>query len=302
MKAAYTRRRNSSIPSYNENAVLQLIIACGVGFVAYHLTRVVLLIADANPSTFTALFTQNLALPELQHFAPKFWTVFTYGWIHNGFWELFSNMIWLYSFGSVVQMLVGYKQVIPLFFYCLIAGGLFFELSQVMPLESFHAGLLMFGAQAGVIGMAVAALTIQPDYRVYLGDRFSIPLIVIASIFFVLAVMNTNLQAPGLFLLAGGALMGFIYVKLLKAGYRPGIWIYDMFNRLDSMATPDEHAQRNKGKKRSQVLSKMYEPKQGITQKRIDDILDKINQKGYSSLTNEEKEILLKASKEDNNS
>lgn len=299
MKAAYTRHRNSSIPSYNENAVLQLIIACGVGFIAYHLTRVILLIADANPNTFPTLFTQNLALPELQHFASKFWTVFTYGWVHNGFWELFSNMIWLYSFGSVVQMLVGYKQVIPLFFYSLIAGGIFFEVSQLVPLESFHIGLLMFGAQAGVIGMAVAALTIQSDYRVYLGDRFSIPLVVIAAIFFVLAVMNTNLQPAPLCLLAGGALMGFIYVKLLKAGYRPGIWIYDMFDRLNNMATPDEHIQRNKGKRRSQVLSKMYEPKQGISQKRIDDILDKINQKGYNSLTSEEKEVLLKASKDE---
>ena len=32
-----------------------------------------------------------------------------------------------------------------------------------------------------------------------------------------------------------------------------------------------------------------------ITQKRIDDILDKINQKGYRSLSEEEKEILKRA-------
>jgi hypothetical protein len=36
-----------------------------------------------------------------------------------------------------------------------------------------------------------------------------------------------------------------------------------------------------------------------ITQQRIDEILDKISQKGYSSLTEEEKEMLKRASAED---
>jgi hypothetical protein len=36
-----------------------------------------------------------------------------------------------------------------------------------------------------------------------------------------------------------------------------------------------------------------------VTQQRIDDILDKINQKGYNSLTQEEKDILSRASKDD---
>jgi hypothetical protein len=36
-----------------------------------------------------------------------------------------------------------------------------------------------------------------------------------------------------------------------------------------------------------------------MTQQRIDDILDKINQKGFQSLTEEEKTLLDKASKED---
>ena len=42
----------------------------------------------------------------------------------------------------------------------------------------------------------------------------------------------------------------------------------------------------------------MYEAKHGITQSRIDEILDKINQKGYNSLSKEEKEALLRAGKD----
>jgi hypothetical protein len=42
----------------------------------------------------------------------------------------------------------------------------------------------------------------------------------------------------------------------------------------------------------------MYQTSQGISQHRIDEILDKINQKGYNSLTKEEKEMLLRAGSE----
>ena len=45
--------------------------------------------------------------------------------------------------------------------------------------------------------------------------------------------------------------------------------------------------------------SKPYKKTSNITQQKIDDLLDKINQKGYNSLTEDEKEILRRASKED---
>jgi hypothetical protein len=41
-----------------------------------------------------------------------------------------------------------------------------------------------------------------------------------------------------------------------------------------------------------------YEPKQASMQKRVDEILDKINQKGYDALTQAEKDILTNASKD----
>lgn len=296
MRTNLKRSPLSYIPGYGQNAVLQLIAASGVVFIAYHFSRVIMLVAGADLRDFYDTFTRNTALPQLQNFTEKFWTVFTYGWIHNGFWELFSNMIWLYCFGSVVQMLVGYKQLIPLYAYALITGGIFYQIAQLIPGDLFHAYDYYFGASAGVIAFAVAAITLSPDYRFYLTEHFSIPLIVIAIIFFALSIMNTNLQGPPMFLLVGGAAMGFGYVKLLKSGYKPGEWFYNIFNKLGSMGEP-VNTVRNKGRKRGEVLSLIPESKKTVTEKRVDDILDKINQKGYNSLTKEEKEILLNASK-----
>lgn len=296
MKTMYKKSFSSSRPGYSENAVLQLIVAAGVGFVAYHISRVTLLVAEANPQTFPSLFTYNLGLASLPVYTQKVWTVLTYGWVHDGFWDLFSNMVWLYCFGSALQMLTGYKQLIPLFVYSLVVGGLFYEGAQLMP--GFQTSGYLFGAQAGVMGLAAAVITFAPTYRFYFGEHFSIPIAVICVIFLALMIMNSNLEGAKLCLLAGGALTGFVYVKLLQNGYKPGAWPYALSDKLDKSFSPDEQKLRNKqNKRRNEVISRVKETR-GSKENRIDDILDKINRQGYNSLTREEREILMNAGKD----
>jgi hypothetical protein len=100
-------------------------------------------------------------------------------------------------------------------------------------------------------------------------------------------------------MLAGGALTGFVYMMLLKNGKQPGMWVYNMFDKLSNMAEPNADRIREKNSKKRNEALNAYTSKQN-NQKRIDEILDKINQKGYDSLTKEEKEILMKASKDNN--
>ena len=77
-------------------------------------------------------------------------------------------MLWLYCFGSVVQMLVGPRQVIPLYAYCLVAGGALYLLAQFLPgaWGKIPAVIGLVGPRAGLMGMTVAAVTLTPKYRV----------------------------------------------------------------------------------------------------------------------------------------
>lgn len=263
------------------------------------------MVAESDPALFGKLFTVNTALPKVDMFLSKFWTIFTYGWVHEGFWVLFSNMIWLYAFGSLVQMLVGHRQLIPMFVYCLLAGGIFYEVGQLIPGAYFHGRSAMFGAQAGVVGLSVAALTLAPGYKYYLTDTMRIPLWVIAVIFYALQLMNANINFEGapLFLLVGGAVMGYVYVMLLRNGYKPGDWVYSISDRINNRFEPNERAMVDRGNTRRNRTMSMYtpKPKQGITQNKIDEILDKINQKGYDALSKEDKETLMKASGDKDN-
>jgi hypothetical protein len=208
-------------------------------------------------------------------------------------------MVWLYAFGSLVQMLIGHRQLIPMFVYSMIAAGIFYQLAQLIPGAYFTGRTFMMGAQGGIVGLAVAALTLSPGYKFYLTEHMRIPLVLIAVIFFALQLMNANVQHEGapLFLLGGGALMGWGYVMLLRNGYKPGDWVYNIKDNINNRFEIDDRKYVNRpGTRRNKTIS-MYnpKPKQGITQNRIDEILDKINQNGYDSLSKEDKDILLKA-------
>jgi hypothetical protein len=91
-------------------------------------------------------------------------------------------------------------------------------------------------------------------------------------------------------MVVGGGLMGFAYIKLLQAGYNPSQWIYSIYGIMERSVTPGQNI-----KNKSNRIK--FEPSQNNTQQRVDDLLDKINQKGYKSLSKEERDFLTNAGK-----
>ena len=111
-----------------------------------------MIVYQGSTANFSTYFIPNLALPSsLTAFKSHWWTLFTYGifQFQNTFFELLSNMLWLYCFGSVVQMLVGHRQVIPLYLYCLLTGGVFYVLAQLLPGELGKCPAYILGPRAG---------------------------------------------------------------------------------------------------------------------------------------------------------
>ena len=299
MKTGQRRSALSYIPGFNNNAVIQLIIFSGVAYVILALTWAVIRIVYPDEQNFHLYFMPLVSLPALANFKTHIWTLFTYGWfVYPGkFWDLFSNMLWLYCFGSVVQFLVGYRQVIPIFVYSTFVGGVVYLLAQFIPGVAQLSGKL--GQEAGGMGLAFASVALSPKYRLYLTEYFSLPLAVVAGVFVMLMVFSTGFMLPSLLLLVGGAISGVLYVQLLRSGYRPGAWMYLMAGKIEGLVTPNENITWQKtGNKRKAVLSKNTHQNNEVTQKVIDDLLDKINQYGYNSLTEEEKNILKRAGQE----
>jgi hypothetical protein len=94
-----------------------------------------------------------------------------------------------------------------------------------------------------------------------------------------------------------GAFTGFLFMFFLRRGYDWSDWMNNFADWINNLLNPD------KPKKSVVVKDELFyrsttEPFKktpNVTQERIDEILDKINQKGLHFLTKEEKEILKRA-------
>ncbi len=289
------------IPGYDNNAVLKLIFFLAGSYIALAISWAIVMIVYIKADNFNIYFVPNIALPRLADFPSHWYTLFIYGIFHfpNSFMEMLSNMLWLYCFGSVLQMLVGKKQIAPIFFFSMLVGGVFYLLAQLLPGGFGACPPHIMGPRAGLMGICAAAVTISPKYRFYLSDTFSIPILAVAGVFLVLMLIGSGYYMPVVGMMAGGALAGFLFIKLLQAGYRPAEWIYTIGNQLERMVTPNEQAiAKRNSVRRGAVLNSKISSTSTSTEKKVDDILDKILQKGYNSLTADEKEILIRAGKD----
>ena len=84
----------------------------------------------------------------------------------------------------------------------------------------------------------------------------------------------------------------------LRRGNDWSSWVNNFFSWVGNLFNPDKKEWKKTAKKElyyNTGTTQPYKKIPNITQKRIDDILDKINQQGFRFLTEEEKEIFKEA-------
>jgi hypothetical protein len=101
--------------------------------------------------------------------------------------------------------------------------------------------------------------------------------------------------------LAGG-FIGLLYAKAIQRGGDWGEWMHQFYHWLLHMFDPKESKagkQALKQKLHYKAGPEPFKKTPTVTQQRVDELLDKINTKGYHFLTDEEKDFLKRASKEE---
>lgn len=246
-----------------------------------------------------------VALPaNLSTFANRPWTLLTHMFVHDAVWHLIANMLWLWAFGYILQDLSGNKKLFPIFFYGALAGAAAFMLCyNVIPaLKEAGPDAKAFGASAGVMAVAIATTVMAPGYRIFPMINGGIPLWVITAIFVIidLATIPYNNAGGHIAHLAGGG-MGLLFVHQLRLGRDWGGWINQFFDWANQLFNPAKPARGQAPKTQLYYKSTVqpYKKTTHLTQQKVDEILEKIHQKGYHSLSDDEKEVLKRASKED---
>lgn len=304
----YKKRFSTRSLLQDNNTLLTLIFIHLVMFVGFAFVKIIYQFNHTSEQGII-LFNVNVLpwftlSPDPDVILSRPWTILTHMFLHIGFWQILANMLWLWTFGMILQNLAGNRKVIPVFIYGSLAGAIGFILAynfipSLKPAISVAATL---GASAGIMSVAIAASVLSPDYRIFPMLNGGIPLWILTTIYVVIDLVTIPIGNTGEYIHhLAGAFIGFIFIFFYKRGYDWSGWMNNLFDWIGNLFNPDRP---KKGKQFKEELfykasSSPYSKSANITQQRIDEILDKINQQGYQFLTEEEKELLKRASKED---
>lgn len=285
--------------AFRRGNAVQHFIYINVGFyLLYVLTELVFwLFGHSHIADHLSMWVQLPA--SLSSFIYKPWTLLTALFFHKNLLHIFFNMLWLYWLGNIFNEHMGNTKSYQAYVLGGIFGGLLYIISfNVFPVFSQavaynHA----YGASAGVLAMVVAAATLLPSYPVHLFILGEVKLSYIAlfSIALDLISISGSGNAGGHIAHLGGALFGFLFVKMQYSNSHIPVYLDRLTERTLNIFKPKSTLKIHYRTQTTYMRSTFND---NPSQQDIDAVLDKISKSGYESLNQKEKEILFKASKD----
>lgn len=287
------------------NALMHLMIINAVMFVILKFIYVIYLLAPLNPEAFyTNVFSWFVLPADLEKLVTRPWTALTYMFSDQRVFHFISNMFWLWSFGYILQDLTGNRKLVPIYIYGGLAGGFLFIITHYLfQGQASLSTATLIGANPAIIAVAVATTTVAPDYRIFPMINGGIPLWVLTLIYILINFSSISYGDSGAYMAnISGAGIGYLFIFQMRKGHDWGEWMNNFFDWCNDLFNPNKKKKPKSSKDEffyNVSGTQPYKKIPHITQKRIDDILDKINQQGYRFLTNEEKDILKRAAEEE---
>jgi membrane associated rhomboid family serine protease len=281
-----------------KNALTRLIAIHLTVFITLMMARTYFYFTRPDEATalgdFTRQFFTWFGLPDTwKEWLLKPWTLLSAPFSHLSVWTVFGNMLWLWSFGYILQDLSGNRKIIPLFLYGSIFGCITFLL---LPGSNEY----YFGATAGVGAIAIATTFISPYYRIFPLLGGGIPLWGL-TLFYILSTLSSlnSYTLAGALPQVSGLIAGLVYYLVLREGIDMTEWMSRLFDWFNELFNPEKQIRRpDKGKIFYMSNHPPFKKTANVTQERIDAILDKIGQQGIDSLSEEEKKILNRSRNE----
>lgn len=220
----------------------------------------------------------------------RLWEFITFQFLHGSLGHVFFNCLGLFFFGPWMERWWGSRKFLIFYLLCGIAGAAFFSLlifTGLLPNDGVQSYLI--GASAGIYGILIGVAVVAPDLRVQLllppveltMRQLALALMAIAvgSIVFRLGG-NAGGEAGHL----GGAILGYFLVRFpwLLGGAGDRVKIIRPRTTASAAQTP-------KLRTRSELEKEQANE--------VDRILDKISSKGFQRLTDQERDFLNQASR-----
>ncbi|KXK41452.1 MAG: rhomboid family protein [Bacteroidetes bacterium OLB11] len=202
--------------SLSKSDVVKLIIVHALIFVLLGFTQASFLLTNSNIHVFNDYILNQLTLPlQLKGFAMQPWSILTHIFVKLDFIQLFTNLIWLWIFSSVIEDLKGNYRIIPIY----LVGGMFSGLVFMLYMSFFgtQIELSYFSGSIGALWAVVgAAVGYKPKYAFSKLLNMSIPIWIIAVVFLIFNIlMFKNKLLPMSIYIASALLIGYSYNTFL---------------------------------------------------------------------------------------
>jgi membrane associated rhomboid family serine protease len=310
MRFSEQQYRKKILPGKKDNSLITLVGICLILFVSFAFVKAIWYFNYPDKQVAQTLFSNNVfslfTLPaDLAKIAERPWAIITSMFLagNNDFWKVFPNMFWLWAFGFILQDLTGGKKIIPVFFYGALGGAIAFVLAYnyIPSLQSQLPNATLGGIPCGVMAIAVVTTLVSPGYRLFPMIAGGIPLWVLTGFYLISDFATLSISDTGTLLThLGAAFTGILFILFLRRGYDWSEWMNNFFEWVGNLFEPGRPQKGADPVKqlyyKSATTPYVKTPK--VTQERVDEILDKISEHGYGQLTEEEKDILRRASKD----
>lgn len=227
----------------------------------------------------------------------KPWSLLSYSFFHSGIMHILFNMIVLNFSGRLFMTYFTSKQLFGLY----LLSSIFAGISYMLVFYILNINAPIVGASAAIMAILVATTTYNPlmDLRLLIIGNVKLWHVTAVIIIVDLMQLRSGNMGGHISHLAG-AFFGFIFIKLLQNGTdlsKIVSGVIDFFTNLfkKDTSTPFKKVHKNYSKPLEKSVSKIVTKDK--SQQQIDEILDKISQSGYDSLSKEEKEFLFKVGK-----
>ena len=231
------------------------------------------------------------------HLLWKPWSLLSYAFFHSGIMHIVFNMIVLNFSGRLFMTYFTAKQLLGLY----ILSAIFAGISYILVFYILNINAPIVGASAAIMAILVATTTYYPLMNLRLLIIGNVKLWHVTAVIIIVDLMQLRSGNMGGHIShLAGAFFGFIFIKLLQNGTdlsKIVSRVLDFFANIfkKNPSTPFKKVHKNYQKPVEKNISKIVTKDK--SQQQIDEILDKISQSGYDSLTKEEKEFLFKVGK-----
>ena len=281
--------------AFASSGMLIKIIYINIGvFVALRLCAIVC-VFSGNPGYIDNILAQIELPSDPATFLTRPWTILTYMFAQYDLLHIIFNMLWLYWFGTMFRMVATDRQLLVLYIYGGIAGGVLF-MAGYAALPLFHGGFgALIGSSASVIAIVTAVAILMPEFRMHLLFIGAVAVKWIAVITILLVLIGvTGSNAGGEIAHIGGVLTGVLFALRYKKGVDITTPVGRLADRVSSLG-------RRKTRSASHRSHTFVEtPSGGLTpdeRRELDIILEKIKKSGYSALTPAERDRLFNVSR-----